>query len=162
MRAMTIMAPLTRPTTMPAMERLLRACVSCLSLFFDRLVPVATADDEVDDIFELEVMDELDVVDEADEVVEEVVLLLVGEVVMDDLPILRLVRDVIKLVGIDMEVGLEMGIDMEVGFELGIDIEVGLEVGMAILVVGRLKVVGIVTGVVVGANVPGTDAGAVH
>jgi hypothetical protein len=162
MRAMTRMAPLTRPTTMPAMERLLRECVSCLSLWFDRLVPVAAAEDKVEDVVEPEDVDELDVVDEADELVEEVVLLLVDEVVMDDLLILRLVRDVIKLVGIDMEVGLEMGIDMEVGFEMGIDIEVGLEVGMTILVVGRLNVVGIVTGVVDGANVPGTDAGAVH
>lgn len=61
------------------------------------------------------------------------------------------------LVGIDI-VGIDVGIDMEGNTDVSIVIEVGIIAGK--IVVGRLNVVKI--SCVVGAKVPGTDAGAVH
>ena len=164
MRATTRMTPLKAPTTIPAIERPLSACVACLSWLFCRVVPVAAAkeEDEDEDVVELEEVEELDVANEVDveedfdDVVEGIMLVFVEEVLIDDLLIVELVRIVMKLVGIDIEVGLVVGIVILVAGK------VILVVGKVIPVVGRLNVVGVVIGVVVGTNVPGTDAGGVH
>jgi hypothetical protein len=143
-RAITRIAPLTRPTTIPAMERLLRAWVLCGEApLLAKLVSVADAEDEEDDIVDVEDVKVLDVELDVDDMVDEVVLLLVEEVVCDD----RLV--------------VELGLVVQLLDMNGIDMEVGLEVGMTGAVVGRLNVVGIVFEIV-GTCVPGTDAGGVH
>lgn len=108
-------------------------------------------------VVELEEVEELDVVDEDDvDDVAEVVLLLVEDVMLEDLVMLELCNVMIP-VGIDI-VDIEVGMDMEETTDVGIVLEVGIIAGK--IVVPRLNVVRI--SCVVGAKVPGTDAGAVH
>lgn len=124
---------------------------------FGNPVSVATADSVFEAVVELEEVEELDVVDEDDvDDVAEVVLLLVEDVMLEDLVMLELCNVMIP-VGIDI-VDIEVGMDMEETTDVGIVLEVGIIAGK--IVVPRLNVVRI--SCVVGAKVPGTDAGAVH
>lgn len=124
---------------------------------FGNPVRVATADSVFEAVVELEEVEELDVVDEDDvDDVAEVVLLLVEDVMLEDLVMLELCNVMIP-VGIDI-VDIEVGMDMEETTDVGIVLEVGIIAGK--IVVPRLNVVRI--SCVVGAKVPGTDAGAVH
>lgn len=140
-RATNRMTPLITPTTTPAIEPLLSRCVSCASFLFGSPVPVGSADSVFEAVFEVDDMDELKAV-EVDDVKEgevvEILLLSDKEVMVEDLLMLKLC-DVMILVAVDTLVGT----------------------GDVNIAVGRTTTLGVFCGVI-GADVPGTDAVAVH
>lgn len=153
------MAPPTTPTTTPAIERLLSLCVSCAPFLFDSPVPVRTTDSVLEAVVEIEVVEKLDVVDEEDvdnrDDVRDVVLLIVEEAMLK-------LSEVIELVGIDT-VGVDAGINVveKVDVDIVVSVGTGTIAAKIVGVFGRLTTVGTSCDAV-GANVPGSGAGAVH
>lgn len=150
------MVPPTTPTMTPAIEPLVNLCVSFVSIVFERSDPVGTAGSVFEAVVETETVEELGVVEKGgvDDMVE-VVLLLVEVVILK-------LSDVMTLVGVDI-VGLDMGVDIDGSSDVGVVIEdgIGSIFGEIVFVLGRLTTVGTFCDAVA-ADVPGSDAGAVH